>query len=267
MEPGRDGREMAARMPGQTIDRATALLTVVVEAGAPRTFASLVDELGLARSTMWRLLGALEGNGLLQRDGAGAFRPGSLFVRYAARPSAVHDLAELARPALERLGELTEETVGLVVARGNELVEIARVQSRHVLGAGHRTNPSDAPLRTAPGTVLVAHGVLVLPKEAPGEVLADRVRRQRELAEVRRVGWAASVDELEVGLAGVAAPVRAADGAVVAAVSVSGPTARIVDRGVAALGEQLVAELRRLSAQLGAHAGVSPRPDRAKPRG
>ena len=79
-------------------------------------------------------------------------------------------------------------------------------------------------------------------------------------------GWAASVDELEVGLAGVAAPVRAVDGAVVAAVSVSGPTARIIDRGVAALGELLVAELRRLSAQLGAHAGVSPSPDRAKPR-
>ena len=76
-----DGAQLRAR----PIDRATALLTLVVEAGAPRTFASLVDELGMARSTTWRLLGALEDNGLIQRDQTGAFRPGSLFVRYAAR--------------------------------------------------------------------------------------------------------------------------------------------------------------------------------------
>jgi DNA-binding IclR family transcriptional regulator len=71
------------------------------------------------------------------------------------------------------------------------------------------------------------------------------------LVEVRRRGWAASIDELEVGLAAVAAPIRAVDNAVVAAVSVSGPTARINDRGITALGEVLLVELRGLSTQLG----------------
>lgn len=246
-------------MPGQTIDRATALLTLVVEAGGPRTFASLVDELGLARSTVWRLLGALEGNGLLQRDHAGAFRPGSLFVRYAARSSPVHDLAELARPTLERLGEQTEEAVGLALVRGNELVEIARVQSRHVLVAAPRTSGADPPHCTAAGQVLAAHGVLTLPRgrlerRTPHSPV-DRARLDRELAAVRRRGWAASVDQLELGLTGVAAPIRAVGGAVLAAVSVSGPSARIVDRGLTALGELLVAELRRLSAELGDRPG------------
>ncbi len=246
-------------MPGQTIDRATALLTLVVEAGAPRTFASLVDESGLARSTMWRLLGALEGNGLLQRDHAGAFRPGPLFVRYAARPSAVHDLAELARPALERLGDLTEERVALAVARGNDLVELAQIESRHLLGATHRPDRADPPHCTALGKVLYAYGVLA-PPDGPLERRtpcspADRAMLDRDLADVRRRGWAASVDELEVGLAGVAAPVRAVDGAVLAAVSVSGPTARITAIGVGALGEVLLADLRDLSKQLGGRGG------------
>ena len=58
-----------------------------------------------------------------------------------------------------------------------------------------------------------------------------------------------------MGLAGVAAPVRAVDGAVLAAVSVSGPTARITARGVGALGEVLLAELRDLSKQLGNRGG------------
>ena len=69
----------------------------------------------------------------------------------------------------------------------------------------------------------------------------------------RRRGWAASLDELEVGLAAVAAPLRAVDGTVVAAIAVSGPTARINERGIAALGDLLVAETRRLSAHLGHH--------------
>jgi DNA-binding IclR family transcriptional regulator len=246
-----DGAQLRAR----PIDRATALLTLVVEAGAPRTFASLVDELGMARSTTWRLLAALEDNGLIQRDQTGAFRPGSLFVRYAARSSAVRDLAELARPALERLGGLTAETVSLAVARGNELIEIARVGSRHLLSAGHRMDGGDPPHCTAVGKVLLAHGVLTLP---PGELARctpyspiDRAALEHELTQVRRRGWAASIDELEVGLAGVAAPIRAMDGAVVAAVSVSGPHERIVGRGVSELGELLLAQLRGMGAQLG----------------
>jgi IclR family transcriptional regulator, acetate operon repressor len=242
-----DGAQLRAR----PIDRATALLTLVVEAGAPRTFASLVDELGMARSTTWRLLGALEDNGLIQRDQTGAFRPGSLFVRYAARSSAVRDLAELARPVLEQLGGLTAETVSLAVARGNALIEIARVDSRHVLSAGHRVDSGDPPHCTALGKVLLAHGVLTLP---PGRLArctpyspTDRAALERELTQVRRRGWAASVDELEVGLAGVAAPVRATDGAVIAAVSVSGPHDRIVGRGVSELGELLLAQLRGMA--------------------
>ena len=63
---------MATQVGSQAVDRASALLTLVVEAGAPRTFTSLVDELGLAKSTTSRLLQALERSRLVQRDQAGA---------------------------------------------------------------------------------------------------------------------------------------------------------------------------------------------------
>ena len=57
---------------------------------------------------------------------------------------------------------------------------------------------------------------------------------------MRRRGWAASLDELELGLTAVGAPVRAVDGTVIAAVSVSGPTNRINDYGITKLGDLLV---------------------------
>jgi len=246
---------MATQVGSQAVDRATALLTLVVESGAPRTFTSLVDELGLAKSTTSRLLQALERSRLVQRDQAGAFRPGALFSLYAARPSAVHDLAELARPTLERLGELTEETVNLAVPRGSELVDIAQVDSRYVLGATNWVGVDVPAHCTALGKVLYAYGSLPLPKgnleRRTAHSPVDRAQLDHALVEVRRRGWAASLDELELGLAAVAAPVRGVDGAVLAAVSVSGPTTRINDRGITAIGEILVAELRGLSTQLG----------------
>ena len=83
---------------------------------------------------------------------------------------------------------------------------------------------------TALGKVLYAFGALALP---PGNLErrtahspVDRAQFDHALVEVRRRGWAASLDELELGLAAVGAPVRAVDGTVVAAVSVSGPTTR-----------------------------------------
>jgi DNA-binding IclR family transcriptional regulator len=246
---------MATQEGSQAVDRATALLTLVVESGAPRTFTSLVDELGLAKSTTSRLLQALERNRLVQRDQTGAFRPGALFSLYAARPSAVHDLTELARPTLQRLGELTDETVNLAVARGSELVQVAQVDSSYVLSARNWVGVPLPPYCTALGKVLCAYGALPLPngnlERRTAHSPVDTAQLEHMLVEVRRRGWAASIDELEVGLAAVAAPVCARDGAALAAVSVSGPTARINDRGITALGETLLVELRGLTTQLG----------------
>lgn len=246
---------MAAPAGSQAVDRASALLALVVSADGPRTFTSLVEEVGLAKSTTSRLLQALERSRLVQRDQAGAFRPGALFALYAARPSALHDLAELARPACERVGEQSGETVNLAVPRGADLVHVSQVDSRHVVGAVNWVGVEVPAHCSALGKVFYAHGLLPLPagplQQRTPQSITSRARLDQTLAETRRRGWAVSLDELEVGLTSVAAPVRAGEGAVVAAVSVSGPTARITARGVAELGELLIGELRGLSARLG----------------
>ncbi|HVL86080.1 MAG TPA: IclR family transcriptional regulator [Pseudonocardia sp.] len=248
---------MPASVGSQAVDRASALLALVVESGRPRTFTSLVEELGLAKSTTSRLLQALERSRLVQRDQRGAFRPGALFSLHAARPNALHDLAELARPTLERIGALTEETVNLSVARGNDVVQIAQIDSRYLLGSTNWVGVETPAHCTALGKVLYAFGALPLPRgnleRRTAHSPVDRAQLDHALVEVRRRGWAVSLDELEVGLGAVAAPVRAVDGAVVAAISVSGPTARVNDHGITTLGDLLVAEIRGLAALLGHH--------------
>ncbi len=251
---------MPTQLGSQAVDRASALLALVVESGAPRTFTSLVDELGLAKSTTSRLLQALERSRLVQRDQTGAFRPGALFSLYAARPSALHDLVELARPTLDRLGELSEETVNLAVPRGSEVVQIAQVDSRYLLGATNWVGVDVPAHCTALGKVLLrlrGAGAAAGAAGAAHPALPRRPRARWTTRSSRCAGAAGPSrwTSWRSGSAAVAAPVRAVDGAVVAAISVSGPTTRINDRGITALGDLLVAETRGLSAQLGHHPG------------
>jgi DNA-binding IclR family transcriptional regulator len=134
-------------------------------------------------------------------------------------------------------------------------VQIDQVDGQYLIGAVNWVGVDLPAHCTALGKVLYAYGALPLP---PGNLErrtphspVDRAQLDHALVEVRRRGWAASLDELELGLAAVGAPVRTVDGTVIAAVSISGPTGRINDYGITKIGDLLVAELRGLSALLG----------------
>jgi IclR family transcriptional regulator, acetate operon repressor len=243
----------------QAVDRAAALLALVVESDEPRTFTSLVDELGLAKSTTSRLLHALERNRLVRRDRAGLFRPGPLFAVYAAQHDTSQDLLDVAQTTLDEIGERTGETVNRAVPRGEEVVQVAQVDASYLLGLTNWLDVSVPPHCSALGKVFYAYKAMSLPNgELPvpprGRPLS-RTQLEADLAETARRGWALTWEELEEGLVAVAAPVRARDGSVVAAVSVSGPTTRISKTDAARLGERLATDTGVISRQLGFRPG------------
>jgi DNA-binding IclR family transcriptional regulator len=235
----------------QAVDRAATLLNAIVTSTEPRTFTSLVDELGLAKSTTSRLLQALERGRLVQRDRSGSFRAGALFATYAARHNAagdLTDLGELTQPVLDRLADATGETANFAIPRGGVVVQIAQADGHFLLGATNWVGVEVPPHCSALGKVFYAFGLLDVP-DSPLEAhtpftLTSPEALERDLAGVRRHGWASAWEELEVGLVAVAAPVRGPDaphGTVVGAISISGPTGRITRDRLTALGE-LVAE-------------------------
>jgi IclR family acetate operon transcriptional repressor len=218
----------------QAVDRAAALIDLVVRADEPVSFTELSDETGLARSTTSRLLAALERTDLVQRDTSGAYVAGSLFALHAARQDPWEEMARVARPFLERVRDDTGETAHLGVPQGTAVLHVAQVDSAYLLATRDWTQLQVPEHCSALGKVLYAHGRLPLP-EAPLErptdrSIADLATLETELAQVRRLGCATAVDELELGLTAVAVPVRGPDGEVVAALGVSGPTARLADR-------------------------------------
>ncbi len=240
----------------QAVDRAAQLLIEVARRRDPVTFAELTTVSGLAKSTTSRLLTALERNGLVRRDPAGRFAPGEVFVSYAWRGGAEADLVSLAQPVLAQLGHETGETVNLGVPREHGLVgQIAQVDSRYLIGGTNWVGLA-VPLHCAAlGKVLLAFGAAELPTGRL-EARTDRTITSRavlgdELADVRRRGYAATVEELEPGLVAVAAPVFTSAGIVVAALSVSAPASRLSAGELPGVAARCTAAARSLSVLLG----------------
>ncbi len=244
----------------QAVDRAAALIDLVVRAPEPVSFTELSEETGLARSTTSRLLAALERTDLVERDAAGGYVAGPLFALHAAIHDPWPQVARLARPVLETIGERTGETVHLGVGRGPGVVHIGQVESTFLLAARDWNQVDVPPHCSALGKVLYAHGLLPIPVgrlvQPTGHAVGSREELLAECAAVRRRGYAATLDELEVGLTGIAAPVAGKDG-VICAIGISGPTARLQDR-VDLIGRLIVEQADALSALLGGPARLHP---------
>ena len=237
----------------QAVDRAAALIDLVVRSDEPVSFTELSDETGLARSTTSRLLAALERTDLLEREPGGGYIAGPLFALHAA----VHDpwpqVARLARPVLEAVGRQTGEAVHLGVARGTDVVHIGQVESTFLLSARDWNQVDVPPHCSSLGKVLYAFGVLPMPvgrlERRTGQTVTTREALAAELVAIREQRYAVTVDELETGLTGIAAPVEGKDG-VICAIGVSGPTARLQDR-VDHIGRLLIEQAESLTALLG----------------
>jgi DNA-binding IclR family transcriptional regulator len=206
--------------PGRTtavgvLDRSVALLELLAD--GPQPLRPLAEASGVPRPTAHRLLVALEAHGLVARTADGAFRLGPRLAELAARADPGLDLGAAAGRVLAQLHDATGESAQLYVRSGDRRLCVAARDA----GTGLRDSvPVGALLPLDAGS----GGKVLLAWSAD----ADRfpAATPAELAAVRRRGWAASVAEREAGVASVSAPVLA-DGRLLGAVCVSGPTSRV----------------------------------------
>ena len=220
------------------LDKAVGLLHAVAE--EPCGLAELCERTGLPRATAHRLAAGLEAHRLLARDGAGRWRLGPALRELSARVS--DPLLAAAAGVLPELRRITGESVQVYRREGSIRVCVTALEPP----AGLRdTVPVGARLPMTAGSA--AKVLLAYSDPATRQaVLAEAVFTERALAEVRRRGWAQSVAEREAGVASVSAPVRDGGGAVIAAVSVSGP----IDRLGRSPGARWAADLLAASAEL-----------------
>jgi DNA-binding IclR family transcriptional regulator len=250
-------QEFQARAHGVTaVERGADLLVRVLESEEPVALGELASASGIPKSTASRLLSALERRGLVQQDGErGRLRPGPAILRVAERSLLERSLVELARGSLEALSAVSGETINLALPGRDGVEHVAQVDSRHFLGAGQWLGRSVEYHCSANGKIFMAFGrgtmrAPRLTRHTPSTVTTAEALRL-ELEKVRRDGVATAVDELEVGLAAMAAPVRGVGGQVVAALSISGPTLRMTAERIRELEPVLIGEAHALSGRLG----------------
>jgi IclR family transcriptional regulator, acetate operon repressor len=238
------------------VERACRLLMEIIRAAGPLSVGELSRRTGLHQSTTSRLLASLQRNGLVERDTArGPVRIGSALVGEITSRSFRQALLDAARPILDSLGRTTGETVNLSVPVASQLVDnIAQVDASHFLTTTNWVGRLIPLHCSSAGKVFLAYGVAELPSgplaRFTPQTITDRRVLGAELKLVRRRGYATLIDELEPGLRAVAVPVVDGQGAVVAAASVSGPSARLPKRRLGECAEFLSQASVALTARL-----------------
>lgn len=241
---------MAAAVSGaQAVERAARIVELVVEAQAPLTTTQIATELGLAMSTASRILSALETGRLLESNPLG-YVAGPLFWLYAARHDPWEEVARLAHPVMERAAQETLETVHLGVVRNGEVVHVAQIDTEYLLGAQDWGSRQVPPHASALGKVIYAYEGLPVPtrrlERLTERTITRRATLEQQLEQVRTQGYASTVDELELGLTAIAAPLLDLGSRAFGALGVSGPTSRLAGR-VEEVGRLLVDEAEELN--------------------
>ena len=250
--------------PVQSVDRAVTVLEILAREGEAGV-TEIAVELGVHKSTAFRLVAALENRGLVAQNAErGKYRLGVGILRLAGATTARLDLVQESRPICEQLAQEVGETINIAVLADGSALYVDQVAGPSALQTRNWVGQRLALHATSNGKVLLAN----LAPPAIAERLAGPLERYTEhtmvdpgpladhLEDVRRRGYATTVDELEIGLTAVAAPVRNLDGAVTAAVSASGPSFRLTADRMPAVIEAVCRAADEISRRMGAPPGT-----------
>ena len=236
----------------QSVERAVAVLKLFGEAEPELGVSELARRLKLHKSTVSRLLATLQARGLVARDGD-RFLPGPELARLGSLAIRGFALVKVARDPLARLAEETGEAVNLAVREDDRVLNVYQVGTAHFVGVKDWTGRATPLHCSANGKALLAFGDS-LPAELPAltdRTITDPGVLRAELERVRERGFAVALEELEVGLHAVAAPVLDWSGESVAAVSVSAPSYRLPADRLDVAGARCRAAAEEISAHLG----------------
>jgi len=245
----------------QVLDRALAVLRALSQEGPDLSLAQISGLLRLHKSTAHRLIMVLEGHKLIERNfKTGTYRLGMKLFELGTRAVSQLDLRERARPILERLVRETDETVHLCIYDHGEVVYVDKVEPARSVRLASTVGRRHPAFCTAVGKAMMAlmpeenveaavqkHGLNPLTRKTIGSL----GELKTELAKVRKLGYAIDDEENEEGVSCVGAAVRGASGEVVAAISVSGPSFRLLTSKIPVVAKSVIGAASRLSEELG----------------
>jgi DNA-binding IclR family transcriptional regulator len=214
----------------QTVDRALSLLEQI--AAEPQSLGMLADHLGVHKSTALRLVGSLERAGLARRREDGRYTLGTRLLSIASKALENFDLRDVARPYLSRLNDICGHTVHLASLIDGDVVYIDKYEGRSSIRMYSRIGKIASLYASGVGKVILAYqvephlGDLIASidfKRHTSDTITSEHGLRKELALINERGYGFDRGEFEDIIHCIAAPIRAADGSVASAVSISVP--------------------------------------------
>jgi DNA-binding IclR family transcriptional regulator len=255
VEAGAPGTAEPARLGSQTLLRGLDVIELVAE--GPITLADLADRLGLTRSTTHRLASALADRRYLTFVPRSGYSLGPKLLELGFRVRDELDLPQVARPQLERLALLTEDTVHLGVLDRGRVLYLDKISGKRRINLSSRVGE----LQPVPSTGLGKALILDDDEEAWINIFRAENSRQRtkqtlsqwltRMRNYARAGYTFDLEENEDRVRCVAAPVRDVGGKIIAAISVASAAQYMSDERMQALTQDVVETARRISADLG----------------
>jgi DNA-binding IclR family transcriptional regulator len=222
----------------------------------------------LVKSNVFRILFTLERLGYIEKEDGGRYSVTSKFGRLAGEPRPAFDLGSLAAPFMAQLVQRFQETINLGILEGGEVLYIHVIECSHPFRLAAHAGMRSPVHSTALGKCLVCRmprpEVETVLKTHPLQPLTPRTIREpsafyRELGKVRARGYALDNEEDSRGARCVAAPILGPEGGVRAAISLSGPAARVKPGRDAEIAKALMEACKRISTLLGYTAGFAGR--------
>lgn len=223
----------------QSIGRTLDVLEALALANEEQSFKRLQEQLQLPPSTLHRLLQALIERGYVDQNGDNRhYGPGlKIFeVAEAAKQNSRFNLGRVVRPYLQQLTDESGETSNLIIRHDQKIVYVDQVPSsrsvRMFTAIGHHaplycTGAGKAILSTLTDDQLQPYVAQLHFEQLTPRTLSSAEALLHEIAQIQRCGFAMDNEEYETGVRCVAAPIVNASGQCIAAISVSGPAARL----------------------------------------
>lgn len=250
--------------PVGVLSKTFQILELIRNAPIPLVLKDISEQSGINKSTALRILAHLESAGYVARNARGEYSMGAASPHASGAATWQETLRRAARPYLWDLWHASQETVNLAILEDAEVVYLDCLESPHNFRLVAHIGMRAVLYRTALGKAMLAF----MPPERRDPLIAalsfepftprtitSAEQFRAELEKVKQQGWAIDDEESHLGLRCLAAPILNTRCEAVAAVSVSGPTARVTEESVPATGARIREAALGISARL-ASAGL-----------
>ena len=246
--------------PGtQAVLRAFTVLKVFTDERPFWGLTELAKEVDLNKTTTYRLLTALESEGMVVRNRDETYRLGPEAVVLGGRAIRQNDVRRVTRPYLEQLAEETGETTSLDVLVDEDVLLIDEVIGPRLTGSISSLGTRHPAYATASGKAILAflpdtkrNAILRQPLPTiTSTTITSPNQLKKQLATIRELGFAINQEELEEGLVVVAAPLYNHDREVIGAISLGGTSLRFTPERIAEMGVLIRETAVEISQKLG----------------